>query len=76
MKMEIYLLPFTILFVSYLMYIFFHKGKKRPILGEKQNNLSEHLKNDANLELYWSYLIFLFFGLLILISLLIIDFIL
>jgi hypothetical protein len=76
MKMQLYLLPFAILLFSYLMYVFFHKEKKRPILGEKRNNMTEYLNDYFKHRLYWSYLILLIFGLLILISLLLIDFIL
>lgn len=42
MKFEMYLLPFAIFLFSYIMYIFFHKGKKRPILGEKRNKMTEY----------------------------------
>ncbi len=73
MMIEMYLLPFVILFFSYLMYVFFHKGKKRPILGEKRNNMTEYLNDYSNHRLYWSYVFFLIFGLLLLISVLIID---
>ncbi len=73
MKIDMYLLPLSILFLSYLMYIFFHKGKKKPIFGEKRTNTIEYITDYLNHRLYWSYIIFLIFGLLILISLLIID---
>lgn len=74
--MEIYLLPFAILFFSYLMYIFFHKGKKRPILGEKRKNMTEYLNDYYSYKLYWWYLIMLIFGLTILVIVIVVDFIL
>jgi hypothetical protein len=68
-----YLLPLAILFISYLMYIFFYKGKKKPIFGEKRNNTIEYINDYLNHRLYWSYMIFFIFGSLVLLSVLIID---
>lgn len=73
MKFEMFLLPFAILLFSYLMYIFFHKGKKRPILGEKRNNMTKYLNNYYSHRLYWWWLVMLIFGLLILIPLIVMD---
>jgi hypothetical protein len=69
MIIKMFLLPLAILLVSYLMYIFFHKGKRKPIFGEKRNNTIEYF----NHRLYWSYLIFLIFGLIILFIVLVIN---
>ncbi len=73
MKFEMYLLPFAIFLFSYIMYIFFHKGKKRPILGEKRNKMTEYLNDYYSYKLYWWYLIMLIFGLTILVIVIVID---
>jgi hypothetical protein len=72
MILNMFLLPIAILLVSYLMYIFFHKGKTKPIFGEKRNNTIDYFKDYFNYRLYWSYLILLIFGLIILLIVIVI----
>lgn len=68
-----YLLPFAIFLFSYIMYIFFYKGKKRPILGEKRNKMSEYFNDYYSFRLYWWWLVMLIFGLIILVTVVVID---
>ncbi len=70
---QLILLLLLMIAIGYIVYITKYKNKEKPKVGVKREKTSDYFKDYLNLKLYWASIIFIVFGIIILLTIIILE---